>query len=108
MHSIVGQAWYYDRWYQELIIVLRATIITVFLTFQYLMRYIFQQVAPTTPPTPYLVKNFLIYYLLKYALNGVHPIASGAALQPGRVNPDIRVKWVTFSPGHAGRRVKLK
>ena len=33
---------------------------------------------------------------------------SVAALQPGRVNPDIRVKWVTFSPGHAGPRVKLK
>ena len=31
-----------------------------------------------------------------------------AALQPGWVNPDIRVKWVTFSPGHVGHRVKLK
>ena len=30
------------------------------------------------------------------------------ALQPGRVNPDIRVKWVSFSPGHAGTWVKLK
>ena len=33
---------------------------------------------------------------------------SRSALQPGRVNPDIRVKWVTFSPGHAGTWVKLK
>ena len=30
------------------------------------------------------------------------------ALQPGRVNPDIQIKWVTFSPGHAGCRVRLK
>ena len=29
-------------------------------------------------------------------------------LQLGRVNPDIRVKWVTFSPDHAGTWVKLK
>ena len=30
------------------------------------------------------------------------------ALQLGRVNLDIRVKWVTFSPGHADPRAKLK
>ena len=35
-------------------------------------------------------------------------IKGWSALQPGRVNPDIRVKWVTFSPGHAGHLVKLK
>ena len=29
------------------------------------------------------------------------------ALQPGQVNLHIRVKWVTFSPGHAGCRIKL-
>ena len=27
---------------------------------------------------------------------------SPPALQPGRVNPDIQVKWVTFTLGHAG------
>ena len=30
------------------------------------------------------------------------------ALQPGRVNPHIQVKWVTFSPSHVGRQVNLK
>ena len=35
-------------------------------------------------------------------------MTSVTALQPGRVNPDIRVKWVTFSPGQVGPRVKLK
>ena len=35
-------------------------------------------------------------------------LSSTAALQPCRVNPYIRVKWVTFSPGHVGRRVNLK
>ena len=31
-----------------------------------------------------------------------------STLQLGRVYLDIWVKWVTFSPGHASRRVKLK
>ena len=28
-------------------------------------------------------------------------------LKPGQVNLNIQVKWVTFSPGHAGRRVGM-
>ena len=38
----------------------------------------------------------------------LYPGEYSAALQPGRVNPHIRVKWVTFSPGHVGRLVNLK
>ena len=44
----------------------------------------------------------LVNYVLK--VTTVHVLYI-SALQPDWVNPDIRVKWVTFSPGC---RVKLK
>ena len=45
-----------------------------------------------------------IYFFLTVCIHGYIDVSCDtpcAALQPGRINPHIRVKWVTFSPGQA-------
>ena len=48
------------------------------------------------------------FYVEVYKFFLVQLIMILKKLQSSQVNSHIRVKWVTFSLGHAGRQVKLK